>query len=74
MVQREPAVAVGTRSLFGKDRKWRDVPVYKLASMSAGDHAAGPAIVEEDFFTCPVAEGWTFTITDLGDIFLSKGK
>ena len=74
VVQREPAVAVGTRSLFGKDRKWRDVPVYKLASMSAGDHAAGPAIVEEDFFTCPVAEGWTFTITDLGDIFLSKGK
>lgn len=73
-VQREQAVSSGTRNLFGKDRKWRDVPVYKLASLNAGDHAAGPAIVEEDFFTCPVAEGWTFIITDLGDIFLSKGK
>jgi N-methylhydantoinase A len=73
-VKKGLAVPVGTRNLLGRDKKWRDIPVYNLISMSAGDHASGPAIVEEEFFTCPVAEGWSFTITDLGDIFLAKGK
>ena len=37
-----------------------------------GDHAAGPAILEEDYFTCRVLDGWSFVISDAGDILLNR--
>ena len=61
------------RSIFGDDKEWSDVPVYDVNSMKPGDHGVGPAVIEEEFFTCLVREGWEFVVTELGDICLTKG-
>ena len=66
------AVASGTRNILTRGQGRRDVPVYRLAQLKPGDHAAGPAILEEDYFTCRVLEGWTFVISDVGDIMLNR--
>jgi len=41
--------------------------------MKPGAYAAGPAVIEEDYFTCLVREGWDFVVTEAGDICLTKG-
>jgi N-methylhydantoinase A len=66
------AVPDGTRILLTKGEGRGAVPVYQLNRMKAGDHGAGPAIIEEDFFTCRVLEDWSFVISDAGDILLTK--
>lgn len=48
-----------------------DVAVYKLSALNPGDYAQGPAILEEDFFTCRVREGWSFVVSEQKDILLS---
>lgn len=60
------------RTLLTKGMGRVDVPVYNLNQMSTGDHGVGPAIIEEDFFTCRVLDGWSFVISDAGDILLKK--
>lgn len=66
------ASADGTRTLLTKGKGRVDVPVYKLSGMKTGDTGVGPAIIEEDFFTCRVLDGWSFVISDAGDILLNK--
>ena len=66
------AAANGKRTLLTKGQGRVDVPVYKLAELKAGDYGVGPAIIEEDFFTCRVLDGWDFVISDAGDILLNK--
>ena len=69
------AVPNGMRTLLTKCDGRIDVPVYNLNQMKIGDHGIGPAIIEEDFFTCRVLDGWSFVISDAGDILLKrKGK
>jgi N-methylhydantoinase A/oxoprolinase/acetone carboxylase beta subunit len=71
-VQGEAAKADGTRNVLTRDQGRTDVPVYRLAQLKPGDHAAGPAILEEDYFTCRVLDGWSFVISDAGDILLNR--
>ncbi|PKO89893.1 MAG: hydantoinase [Betaproteobacteria bacterium HGW-Betaproteobacteria-12] len=66
------ARADGQRTLLIKGQGRVDVPVYKLANMQTGDCGTGPAIIEEDFFTCRVLDGWSFVISDAGDILLNR--
>ncbi len=66
------ASSSGVRNILFRGRGRIDVPVYRLAELKAGDHASGPAILEEDYFTCRVLEGWTFVISDAGDIMLNR--
>lgn len=66
------AVADGKRTLLTKGQGRVEVPVYKLESLEAGDSGTGPAIIEEDFFTCRVLDGWSFVISDAGDILLTR--
>jgi N-methylhydantoinase A/oxoprolinase/acetone carboxylase beta subunit len=66
------ATSVGVRKILARGRGRIDVPVYQLGALKPGDHAPGPAIVEEDYFTCRVLEGWTFVISDAGDILLNR--
>jgi N-methylhydantoinase A len=66
------ATSNGQRTLLTKGLGRVDVPVYKLANLKTGDHGVGPAIIEEDFFTCRVLDGWSFVISDMGDILLKK--
>ncbi len=67
-----PAPSDGVRNVLTRDRGRIDVPVYKLAQLKAGDWASGPAILEEDYFTCRVLDGWAFAISDAGDILLNR--
>lgn len=66
------AVPDGTRTLLTKVEGRVAVPVYNLNQMNIGDYGTGPAIIEEDFFTCRVLDGWSFVISDAGDILLKK--
>jgi N-methylhydantoinase A/oxoprolinase/acetone carboxylase beta subunit len=43
-----------------------------MSMLKPGDHARGPAIIEEDYFTCRVLDGWGFVISDAGDIMLNR--
>lgn len=67
------ATSSDTRTIVGNDLKSQDVPVYSVNDMAAGEHATGPAVIEEDYFTCLVREGWEFVVTEAGDICLTKG-
>lgn len=71
-VQGAPAKADGVRNVLVREKGRIDIPVYKLGQLKAGDYASGPAILEEDYFTCRVLEGWTFVISDAGDIMLNR--
>jgi N-methylhydantoinase A/oxoprolinase/acetone carboxylase beta subunit len=66
------AVSHGKRTLLTKGKGRVEVPVYNLDQLNSGDCGVGPAIIEEDFFTCRVLDGWSFVISDAGDILLSK--
>ncbi|VVN79806.1 Acetophenone carboxylase alpha subunit [Pseudomonas fluorescens] len=61
-----------SRHVLTRDQGRRDVPVYRLEDLKPGDFAQGPAILEEDFFTCKVLDGWTFVISDHQDILLNR--
>ena len=67
-----PAQASGSRNILTAKGVCLDVPVYRLAEMSPGDFASGPAILEEDYFTCRVLEGWRLIVTEVGDIMLNR--
>ncbi|MFG1479632.1 hydantoinase/oxoprolinase family protein [Xanthobacter sp. V4C-4] len=67
-----PATAHGKRHVLIRDHGRIDVPVYRLADLAEGAFASGPAILEEDYFTCRVPDGWQFVISDAGDILLSR--
>lgn len=71
-VQGNPATSVGVRHVLMRGKGRMDVPVYQLASLRTGDWAEGPAILEEDFFTCRVLDGWTFVVSDAGDVMLNR--
>ncbi|MGQ3676031.1 hydantoinase/oxoprolinase family protein [Xanthobacter sp. TB0139] len=60
------------RNVLIRDHGRIDVPVYRLADMTEGAYASGPAILEEDFFTCRVPEGWQFVTSAAGDILLTQ--
>jgi N-methylhydantoinase A len=49
-----------------------DLPLYRVEDQPAGATAAGPAVLEDAFFTCRIEEGWRFEINQAGDILLSR--
>jgi len=66
------AAVSGTRGILTGNHGRIDVPVYRLADLKPGDFATGPAILEEDYFTCRVLDGWRFVVSDLGDVMLNR--
>jgi N-methylhydantoinase A len=72
LAQGARAKAAGTRKVLTRGLGRIDVPVYQLAQLQPGDHAEGPAILEEDYFTCRILDGWNFVISEAGDIFLNR--
>lgn len=70
--EKEKATLNSNRTLLMKGKGRTEVPVYNLNQMEPGDYCEGPAIIEEDFFTCRVLDGWNFVISDAGDILLNK--
>ena len=68
----QAAVSRTSRKVLSRSGVRIDVPVYRLADLRTGDSATGPAIIEEDYFTCRVLDGWRFAISDAGDIMLNR--
>lgn len=48
------------------------LPVCRLEDMAPGTRGAGPAIIEEAFFTARIPAGWRFATSAGGDIFLER--
>jgi N-methylhydantoinase A len=48
------------------------VPLFRHEELRSGEWAMGPAIVEEEYFTCVVPEGWRFLVNDNRDLVLNK--
>lgn len=67
------ALSLKTRSIFGEDKNWHDLAVYDVNTFMPGDYGEGPAVIEEEFFTCQLRKGWSFVVTDIGDLCLTKG-
>lgn len=51
-----------------------ELPLYRVSDQPKGVavSAAGPAVLEEDFFTGRIDAGWHFQINSAGDILLSR--
>lgn len=67
-----PAVAAGTRRIRLPGSGECDLPLVRIADNCAGARGAGPVIIEEDFFTCRVPQGWHFHFTAGMDLRLDK--
>ena len=70
----QPATRRGTRSVtLGGVRS--DLPLYRVEDQPRGVavRAAGPAVLEEAYFTGRVDPGWSIEINAAGDILLSRG-
>ncbi|WP_420464820.1 hydantoinase/oxoprolinase family protein [Panacagrimonas sp.] len=48
------------------------LPLYRHAELAAGQGATGPAVVEEEYFTCLIPAGWKFQVNDNHDLVLQK--
>ncbi|HKY92881.1 MAG TPA: hydantoinase/oxoprolinase family protein, partial [Nevskiaceae bacterium] len=59
-------------SADGKLAAAKELPLYRHDQLSAGQSAAGPAIVEEEYFTCLLPAGWKFLVNENHDLVLSK--
>ncbi|MBN3822838.1 hydantoinase/oxoprolinase family protein [Burkholderia sp. Ac-20384] len=70
----QPAVAHGTRRVVVDGRE-TELPLYRVEDQPKGVavRAAGPAVLEEAFFTGRIDAGWHFDINSAGDILLSSG-
>lgn len=69
---RHQAAKSGTRTVLGADGERYPLPVYRVEDLKPGAAAAGPAIIEEAYFTGRVGKGWAFEITPSDDILLTR--
>lgn len=67
-----PAVTAGSRRIQLHGRGPNDLPLVRIADNGAGACGEGPAIIEEDFFTCRVPAGWRYRFTAGMDLLLEK--
>ena len=54
------------------DNQAADLPLYRVEDQPSGARAAGPAVLEEAFFTCRIDAGWSFEVSDAGDVLLTR--
>lgn len=71
--KQEP-VAIRQQSILQPDGKWIQTPVFSLETLSPGTVGYGPALIEDQLFTCRVLEGWSFAINENRDIFLNNER
>jgi N-methylhydantoinase A/oxoprolinase/acetone carboxylase beta subunit len=48
------------------------LPLFRHEELQPGQGGAGPAVVEEEYFTCLVPAGWKFAVNDNHDVVLQK--
>ena len=61
------AASVSARKVSGEE-----LPLYKVEDQKADAAAAGPAVLEESYFTGRIDAGWRFEINESGDVLLSR--
>lgn len=61
-----------TRTVRSAKAGWQDLPVHAVNDRSANLAGEGPAIIEEQFFTCRVEPGWKFKFISNGDVLLER--
>lgn len=64
----QPAKAASRR----KNPNGADLPLYRFEDLKAGQYGEGPALIEEEYFTCRVLDGWHFAINDNLDLVLTR--
>ena len=73
-VPRENAQASGSRRTYAEGA-WQTLPLYRIdgqAREAPGARGEGPAILEEEFYSCRIASGWRFERDESGDILLRR--
>jgi N-methylhydantoinase A/oxoprolinase/acetone carboxylase beta subunit len=65
------AAQASTRSVM-VDGQRRALPLFRAEDQPVGSQAAGPAVLEEAFFTCLVDAGWRFEVNDNADVLLTR--
>jgi N-methylhydantoinase A len=51
----------------------QELPLFRVEDQKPGASAAGPAVLEEAYFTGRIDAGWKFEVNDSSDILLSRG-
>jgi N-methylhydantoinase A len=70
--QAQTAKPGARRKCLQADAKPRDVPVFRMDALQPGDTADGPALVEDDYFTCRIPGGWTFRVNANRDLVAQR--
>lgn len=70
-ISHRDAISKSTRRVVINEESM-DLPLYRAEDQSAGAQAQGPAVLEEAFFTCRIDPGWSFELSDSGDVLLSR--
>lgn len=73
-VEQHDARVDTSRVLVNADGSISGLPVIKVENQTPGAFGAGPAVIEEDFWTCKVEAGWAFEFTVNGDVLFKKNK
>jgi len=50
----------------------RDIPLFRYEQLKSGEFSTGPAIVEDEYFTCFVPVGWKFMVNENLDLVLNR--
>jgi N-methylhydantoinase A len=67
----DTAIASGTRTVL-LDGKHHELPLYLANEVKANSKASGPAVLEEEYFTCRIDSGWQFQTNSAGDILITR--
>jgi N-methylhydantoinase A/oxoprolinase/acetone carboxylase beta subunit len=73
-IEQHDARVDSNRVLLNADGSTQDLPVIKVENQTAGACGVGPAVIEEDFWTCKVLPGWSYQFTVNGDLLFNKIK
>jgi N-methylhydantoinase A len=68
---RQDNAAPATRSVY-LGGCWHDVPVYQQEALVPSEKVSGPAIIEQDYTTLLLTEGWQLAVTAHGDMVAHK--
>jgi N-methylhydantoinase A len=58
--------------VFGRAEAAVDTPVYRRATLGAGDRFTGPAIVEERETTAVIRPGWNVEVAHDGSLVATR--
>jgi len=69
----KPATSSATRRITHRGEAG-DVPLFRFCDLQPGDTAAGPCIIEDDYFTARIDTGWQFRMSGNRDLLLRRGN